>query len=342
MLMVVLGAGASYDSVPARHPKFDPPHPDRLPLADELFASREEFSNVMRLLPSCLPIIPYVQRLPAGQTVEQVLEHLQSEGRNYPQRHRQLAAVRYYLQVMLGQCEQRWLNLAKDVTNYKTLLDQIERWRKTDEQVCLVTFNYDTMIEGALPVVGVNIKELRDYIEDPRYKLVKLHGSVNWGRMIESHSIPSIDQLSTWQTANEIINRVPDLKVTKHFRLENDQRPISRVGKILLFPAIAIPVETKQQYECPDEHVAAMQEFIPKITKLLMIGWRATEKHFLKLLSERVHDQLRVMAVAGSLDAAKESVKNLRDAGIGADAIESEGGFTDFIVNRQVDEFLRS
>jgi hypothetical protein len=114
------------------------------------------------------------------------------------------------------------------------------------------------------------------------------------------------------------------------------------VGNTLLFPAIAIPIENKQHYECPDEHVAALREFIPKTTKLLMIGWRATEKHFLSLLSEGIPEELRVMSVAGSLDAAKQSVKNLRDAGIRAHAIESEGGFSDFIVNREGDEFLRS
>ncbi len=37
-------------------------------------------------------------------------------------------------------------------------LDQIERWRKPDEQVCIVTFNYDSFLEDALPVVGVKIE----------------------------------------------------------------------------------------------------------------------------------------------------------------------------------------
>jgi hypothetical protein len=338
----VLGAGASYDSVPSRNPKrFQGIH-DRLPLANELFDDRPDFSQAMARFPQCHPIIPLLRDLPADRTVEQVLASLQSEAAHYPQGHRQLAAVRYYLQFMLSDCENRWNAIAWDITNYKTLLDQIERWRKPDDQVCLVTFNYDRMIEGALPVLGVNIKGLEDYIAGPRYKLVKLHGSVNWGRMIDSDSIPGINELNAFEAAYLIIERFPDLKVTKNFHLENDQRPISKVGNTLLFPAIAIPVETKQHYECPDEHVAALREFIPKTTKLLMIGWRATDNRFLSLLSEGIPDDLRVMSVAGTHDAAKQSVKNLRDAGIRALTVESEGGFSDFIVNREGDEFLRS
>ena len=344
MLMVVLGAGASYDCVSAYPP---PEHrfPDRLPLADELFQSRDNFTRVMQLIPKCLPIIPYVQTLSAGKSVEQVLEHLQSEAKDYPERYRQLAAIRYYLHAMLWECELRCLATARGVTNYKTLLDQIERWRKPNEQVCLVTFNYDRLIEDALPAVGVDIREIPDYIADDRYRLLKLHGSVNWGRDIDT-PIRRIDQLDGWSLVHEIINNVPDLTISRKYRIVKDltppSNPISKFRGVPIFPAIAIPVETKQHYECPDDHVAALREFIPKTTKLLMIGWRATEKHFLSLLSEGIHDELRVMSVAGNLDAAQQSVKNLRDAGVRAYAIESEGGFSDFIVNREGDEFLRS
>ena len=73
------------------------------------------------------------------------------------------------------ECGQR----TKGVTNY-TLLDEIEGWRsKQNELVRLVTFNYDTMIEQALPSVGVKIAAMHDYISQ-RYALIKHHGSVNW------------------------------------------------------------------------------------------------------------------------------------------------------------------
>ena len=44
-----------------------------------------------------------------------------------------------------------------------TLLDQLRRSRRPDEPVCLVTFDYDRMIERALGSVGVTIKTISLY-----------------------------------------------------------------------------------------------------------------------------------------------------------------------------------
>ena len=136
MLIVVFGAGASYDSVPARPPNSWPSHrlPDRLPLANELFDDRPEFAADMRRFERCQPIVPYLQRLPPDSTVERVLESLQAEAVEYPERYRQLAATRYYLHFMIWRCELRWNEIAMGVTNYKTLLDQLQRWRRAQDR----------------------------------------------------------------------------------------------------------------------------------------------------------------------------------------------------------------
>src|SRR5205823_9977424 len=46
-------------------------------------------------------------------------------------------------------------------------------------------------------------------------------------------------------------------------------------------PAIAVPLETKQSYECPPNHLEAMREWLPQVDRILIIGWRAAERHFL-------------------------------------------------------------
>src|SRR3989337_761360 len=128
MLMVVFGAGASYDSVPSRDPKSWPKErlPDRPPLANELFDDRPLFVDAMSRFPRCQAIIPYLRHRSEDVSVEAVLEKLQAEGEEYPERYRQLAAIRFYLHFVLWECERRWNDVAKGVTNYKTLLDQIE------------------------------------------------------------------------------------------------------------------------------------------------------------------------------------------------------------------------
>jgi hypothetical protein len=144
--------------------------------------------------------------------------------------------------------------------------------------------------------------------------------------------------------AYEMIDLVAELDIADTFRITSDM-PMWRSTMdpdFPLFPAIAIPVQSKQQFECPKEHLDVLTEFIPRTTKLLMIGWRALEGHFLKLLADGLKYKLSVMAVSGSLDYAKQSVSNLRNGGIDADTIESTGGFTNFIVTREGDEFLRA
>src|SRR5205809_4000964 len=114
MLMVIFGAGASYDSDPTRRAPVAPQGPehvansDRPPLANELFDNRPQFAEALGSLPDCRPIVPFLR----GTTnIEQQLERLQQEVTEppaYAARHRQLSAVRWYLQVALSACDERW------------------------------------------------------------------------------------------------------------------------------------------------------------------------------------------------------------------------------------------
>lgn len=88
MLMVIFGAGASYDSVPHRHPAAFPNLANRPPLADELFADRPLFTDAMNRFPACEPIIPLLRHRNQGDSVEQVLERLQDQVQAHPERAR--------------------------------------------------------------------------------------------------------------------------------------------------------------------------------------------------------------------------------------------------------------
>src|SRR2546430_1970153 len=123
MLMVVFGAGASYDSAPS-HPAVTPGERDplwehRLPLADHLFEERALFAPTLERFRDAQPVVPWLRHLERGKTVESILEQLQAEANNDPRRHRQLAAVRYYLQSAIWDCESAWdREAARGVTNY--------------------------------------------------------------------------------------------------------------------------------------------------------------------------------------------------------------------------------
>ena len=143
MLMVIFGAGASYDSNPSLPPgDFGPEvHPFRPPLADELFDNRPGFRSVLAQFKSCHPIVPYLEKRPGETSVEQVLEELKQEIPEHPVRTHQLAAIRFYLQGIISDCVSGWYGHSQGITTYNTLLDQLDRWRKNDETIFMVTFN---------------------------------------------------------------------------------------------------------------------------------------------------------------------------------------------------------
>lgn len=200
--MVIFGAGASYDSSPTYPPGgMTPPpgmgdlspHDDyyRPPLAKDLFANRPLFVRALDDFPQCKAIVPRL-RDPAvigGQTsVETRLQEIEEEARIYHRGAQEMAAVRCYLQSAISQCEVHWQATTRGITNYQTLLREIERTHTGTEPVCLVTFNYDTLLESALEQFGLRIGRMEDYLRNiSLFRIFKLHGSVNWGQEVEIH-----------------------------------------------------------------------------------------------------------------------------------------------------------
>src|SRR5438128_4029828 len=114
LLLVILGAGASYDSAPSYRPDTSsdaqgghrPSLADqyRPPLADQLFDDRPNFSEWFMQFPECLPLITNLRHRDKGTSVERVLEAYADEVGAYPVRQQHLMAIRYALQMLLGNC----------------------------------------------------------------------------------------------------------------------------------------------------------------------------------------------------------------------------------------------
>ena len=194
MLLVIFGAGASYDSVPD-HPPPTPPLPamrrfgltgpfedDRPPLASQLFDNRKPFVQAMTHFPECKELIPSLRK--PDVMVEQELAKIREQAKSYPRAHQELAAICYYLHFALWECQARWYDVHSGITNYAALLRAIDFWRShSKEKICFVTFNYDTMLEAAMwQVLRFQAPLLDSYISQENYTLIKLHGSINWGR----------------------------------------------------------------------------------------------------------------------------------------------------------------
>src|SRR5690349_7411489 len=172
MLMVIVGAGASYDSAPS--PRLHNEH--RLPLSDELFSDRPMFRRASLLFPECQSILEFLAIRSQGESVEDVLARLQAEP--VERRPRHMLAIKHYIRQVIYGCEQQWLVEAYGITTYRHLLDRIEKHRQRYKGVSLVTFNYDTLIERAMAQdLGIAMGNMADYVSNSFYHLTKLHGS---------------------------------------------------------------------------------------------------------------------------------------------------------------------
>jgi hypothetical protein len=150
------------------------------------------------------------------------------------------------------------------VTNYGALLYLIRQSRMGQEPVLFVTFNYDTMLEDAIPTLGVEQpRAIGDYIKSTRYKLFKIHSSVNWGKVIRSGPLEEFNRSGSELLAQQII-RLADFIVAQDFvtrEYEVIPNPEERDPNSLpLFPAIAIRVESKLDFDCPSEHIQELRK----------------------------------------------------------------------------------
>jgi hypothetical protein len=341
MLLVVFGAGASYDSVHHLPPPGSPGFLGqfelyRPPLASQLFENRAWF---VPLMTQCGDFRSLVPSLRVASSVERRLAEIQQEAETIDNRHCQLASIRYYLHSLFWEIERQWTLQHGGITNHAAFLEAIELWRRPRcEQVCIVTFNYDRMIEQAMTqVLGHASESFSQYISDDHYKLIKLHGSIDWGREVEG---------ITPHTASEFVRRAASLKLSEEYR-KVIQPPAVLEGNMAGFPALAIPVERKSSFVCPPEHLEALGNLISRVTKIIAIGWRASEQHFLEMLRKPLTGlcgDVDLMVVSGDQKGMIETTNNLAISPSSTPRKRAlrEDGFTGLIKNiGHLEAFLR-
>lgn len=338
MLLVVTGAGASYDSVRERYLPGNVDPDLRPPLVTGLFAPRPGFGKALDDFYEAVPLISELRRaLERGDPLERELERLQTEAVEYPPQQVGLTALRFYLQQILWETGEDWHAAAHGATNYVDLFRRLDKWRhKHGESIIYATFNYDMLLERGLTTLGMPVKKIHEYVERPDWKFIKLHGSVNWGHPIPGMSArfsqPGKVRRDVIQNAH-VSSPLPDFVVTN--------KPTAAIKDYPLLPALAIPVELKTQFECPDEHIQIIRDSLYKIDRVLVIGWRGTERHFLELLSGSPRYETPVLIVNGSEEAAREAEMYLDSTGITGHVIRFPGGFSEFLDdNMLLERFL--
>lgn len=349
MLMIIFGAGASYDSIhgtnlrSVRYDHFQPP------LAKDLFAPLPVQGEAIDRFPQVRPLIPRLRKgAKEGVFVERELEAIREEAEVISSHHQMLNALRFYLQHVLRECGETWQSYAYGVTNYVELLYRVERWRaRTKKAVCIVSFNYDTILEAACTdALRLDLAQVGYYISHDEYKIIKPHGSVHWGVRLNR----TTQEQGEAAVRREVIDLGSNLDLSDDFYITADARivnPHDKETRCPLLPAIAIPMERKSEtdFVCPKNHLRALRKCIEEVDHLLIVGWKGYEDHFLRLWENKSPVLQSVKAVLGNQAEASDLLDRLQRPGLvgnGTARLPSETGFSDFLVTDELEQFLGS
>jgi hypothetical protein len=352
MLLVIFGAGASFDSATYARGKEDTHRP---PLAKDLVS--RQFDDIAAQIPSSRPVIDRLRERMATaepEPLEAALATLAAESGNSAERRQQLIAFRFFLHRVIEETVGTWMELTAGFTHYLRLMNALFDWQHTTgTPIRLVTFNYDVMLEAAVTdVLHWDFGQLPRYIERNDVRVFKLHGSTTWSRLLPTlahvgaSSIAAAMELARGNGASggEIMPIRPQQTVElalSSAALDNDRE--------VTIPALAVPTTDKTDFECPDEHRRALLQDLPKVTHLLIIGWRAAEPHAVELLApEDPKEGLMPGYVLGIVDRGEEGIGQVRrNLGIAGERgklrLHEPRGFSTFVMrmSEHLDAFLQ-
>jgi hypothetical protein len=302
MLMVIFGAGASYDSAPDQAVR-------RPPLAAEL----TEYPSVAATYPASRAVIDYLDRAAenGSTSLEAGLAAFSELAEQSTDRMMQLTAFRFYLCEVIQNATRAWLGATHGRTYYLALFNYLLEWQeRSKEPIRIVTFNYDTLIEDALGSLftGWRFDSIASYVSRRDWTLMKLHGSITWSRVGGSAAEPggpNVDRAIA--AANQLAS--PDLEFAVASALD-----MPSLDNRVYFPALAVPMANKTSFECPPLHIDALKSCFPEVNRVLICGWRAAESHVINILSQ-INPGYYLGIVAGNETDIQEVHTNLGDAG---------------------------
>jgi len=310
-LAVILGAGASYDCASIGVTSID--HNYRPPLTSGIFEGRRPFQTILEKYPKARTLASTIAvRVTRGEPLEAVLRGL----RNSKEEHiiRQFWQIPLYLQELFGEIS---FNYTSEAENYSYLANRL--LGSEFEKVAFVTLNYDLLLEKSVGTITSNSgiqwkpKELSFYVElNRKWMLIKLHGSVNWGRVLVTRR-----RMGGW-THEGMLDHFDALALSLERSLVRDitvlsshqDRSIQTGGTHnLCYPAISVPVEGKYEFVCPKEHVDAAKDFLSSCHNFLIIGASGKDKDLLELL----RDNIKKTDVVGFVEASQDAVQEVED-----------------------------
>lgn len=291
----------------------------------------------MARYPQAQAAAPVIRR--AGEEALAIEEWIRENYRDSdrPEEKIKFLSITYYLQELLLDVSNQYEH---QPDNYDLLIRDLF---ESQEHVVFISLNYDLLLDrrlNSLEAPGLN--SMDGYARPGRrWSLIKVHGSVNWGRAKDpnfhaSPTAPPADLLE--HVESEIIYTGLDGDISDMRR--------GQVGTNLLalFPALAVPTGGEYELVCPSEHASFLGETLENAEgiDLLSIGYSGIDEQVATLITESGTPIRSLFVVDRNRENAVQVEQRLANAlGLGFLPGVYEEGFESFVAGSALRRYLR-
>lgn len=354
--LFIFGAGASSFCCFGEEGKRLRAHEWSPPLATELFDAR--FDTLLDKYPGAESLVPDFES--KGRDIEEAMEARWKRIRDHysPEELARYVNTQFYLRELTERFSLETAKGFRRANLYRVLSDKLNGIAKQRPELgySLVTFNYDTLLDGALETYcGMDLSSMNGYVplNDQPFLLLKPHGSWNWGWPLPEGKLTDewAQELNQKQIPLDEIyyNILGDLNSMVYMgswganmSLHKDglgKHEVHR-GKLQVFPAksakpyfpgLLVPLKDKDEYLMPYWHDHHLDIAFSEAEVAYLIGWKGGEDLFMRQMKQKANQLKRIVIVNPDAEAVKSTISqwiNLEEYQV--DCIPY---FDDFVLN---------
>lgn len=284
----------------------------RPPLTQDLVKNAPIPNWALQRWPAAQPVVARLRqtlrRSVGGVTsLEKELAEFAAGARDRPENARAMTATQFLLADVLAASVQYMSSgaLSGGMTVHADLVGDLMTWVSrgpSERRVVVVSFNYDPLFERALEArFGGRVEPTRPTLGD-HITVLKPHGSLNWvwpclgyRGQFSGNAVEVLDLMN-----DRLLDLQPDRSAPLEVvPLETFGNPQVVALKTPKYPAFAPPVADKSDFIWPEEQRQLFEDLQGRVTRLVTVGWRAAEPHFLDLLRPKVKEWATALVVTG-------------------------------------------
>jgi len=339
-LIVVVGAGASFDC--SRAMRNDDLRP---PLVTQLFEGRRSFATILHEYTlaeqAAADIRPAISS--GAVAIEEFLRTRLRDAEDEYARRRyfQIPLYLQHLMETVGRTNGTGYTIHPD--NYDALLNAALAL----DDVLFLSLNYDTLLDDRLFAYD-GLQNLDSYIGDRRnWSLIKLHGSVNWGRplreMLETgYSNAPLELVNSFFANRQDTDFDPAISLRTG---SLSQMRMDGHTHTLYYPGLAVPLGSDDELVLPHEHLSYARERLSSMERagLLILGYSGLDREVLELLGIARSQLHSLIVVNGSGETGEAALARINER-LGFPYLTGQnvfpGGFGEYIAGGHLTKFV--